>query len=896
VPDRDQGPIALIGRTLFHYRITAALGAGGMGEVYRATDTKLGRDVALKVLPEAFTSDPERLARFEREARLLASLNHANIAHLYGFDTATLEDGTSVHLLVMELAAGEDLALRLKRGPIPLDEAMAIAKQVAEALEEAHDKGIVHRDLKPANVKLTPDGKVKVLDFGLAKAWTGDSAGGMSSADLSQSPTLTHTGTVAGLILGTAAYMPPEQARGKAVDKKADIWAFGVVLFEMLTGRRLFEGETVSDVLAAVLKTEPDLAALPAGVPPRVRRLLGRCLRKDPKQRLHDIADARMELIEEEEAGTVTSGVGRPGGVGALLPWAVAVLAIMASAGWALLGGRQGAAPPRALKLAVLPPAGMVSSGPIDLSPDGRQLVFTAAGADGRARLYVRSLDALEARALPGTEGADAPFFSPDGRSVGFFAERKLKRVDLAGGPPRELADAPDHRGGSWGSQNLIVFAPEGGGPIFRVPASGGDVAPATTLDPTAQETSHRWPRFLPDGKRFLFMSRKPQPPGRLAVEVGSFEGGLRTRLVESNTGGAFARGQLYFVRETTLLAQALDDRTLALSGEPVPVAEDVWRNSTTAGLTAFSVAEDGTLAYRRGGRAIGQLTWLDRQGQRLGTVGPPAILGGVVLSPDDRRVLVHITDPVRATGPLFVLDAATGMTTRVTFGAGNQIRGLYSPDGRLIVFSSDSKGAFDLYRLEVGAAGEPSPLLVSGVWKFPESWSPDGRFVSYTQREPGKPGDIWILPMTGEARPFPFVQTPAEEFGPAFSPDGRFLAYVSDESGSPEVFIRTFPSSLAKWQVSTSGGARPVWRGDGKELFYLAPDRRLVAVPIALTAGGLEPGPARPLFQNAGLRFPTLEGAPPYDATADGQRFLANVLVAEAESSPIVLQTGAQR
>ncbi len=422
-------------------------------------------------------------------------------------------------------------------------------------------------------------------------------------------------------------------------------------------------------------------------------------------------------------------------------------------------------------------------------------------------------------------------------------------------------------------------------------------MSPVTTLDAADQETSHRWPHFLPDGKRFLFMSRKPKAGG-LALEVGSVEGGLRTRLVESRSGGAFARGQLYFLRETTLLAQALDSRTLALSGDPMPVAENVWHNPNTDGLTAFSVAEDGTLAYRRGGLARSQLTWLDRQGQRLGTVGPPAMLTDVALSPDDRRALVNMADPARDTniGQLFVLDAATGMTTRVTFGAGTQVAGLYSPDGRVIIFASDSKGPFDLYRQEVGAAGEASPLLVSGVWKFPESWSPDGRFVSFTQSEPGKPRDIWILPMTGDARPFPFAQTPAEEWGSAFSPDGRFLAYVSDESGHAEVFVRTFPSSAAKWQVSAGGGAGPVWRGDGKELFYLTTDRRLFAVPIAVAAGGLAPGVARPLFQNPGLRFPTAQAdVHTYDATADGQRFLANLLIDEAESSPIVLQTGAR-
>jgi eukaryotic-like serine/threonine-protein kinase len=884
----------LIGTTLAHYRITAAVGAGGMGEVYRATDTKLGRDVALKRLPAAFAENPTRLARFEREAKVLASLNHPNIAHIYGFETALLDGTTSAHVLVMEFVEGEDLAERLERGAIPVDEALAIATQVAEALEAAHERGVVHRDLKPANVKVTPEGRVKVLDFGLAKALTEDAPVAVSSAEPSQSPTLA-TATAAGLLVGTAAYMSPEQARGKAVDKRTDIWAFGVLLWEMLTGRELFRGETVSDILAAVLTTTPNLDALPPATPPRVRRLLERCLRKDPKRRLHDIADARIELTEEERPAPAAPGAVPPSRTGAMLPWVVAAAAIVASVSWALLGGRP-AAPPRALQLAVLPPSGLVSAGPIDLSADGRRIAFTATGADGQTRLYVRSLDRLEPTALPGTEGADAPFFSPDGRSVGFFAEKKLKRIDLAGGSPRELASAPEHRGGSWGLQGVIVFAPEGGGPILRIAASGGDPAPATTIDASTQETSHRWPRFLPDGERFLFMSRKPKPPGRLAVEVGSVEGSLRKRLADSSTGGVFAGGRVYFVRETTLLALALDVRTLAVSGDPVPVAEDVWRNPIVDGLTAFSLAEDGTLAYRRGGLTRSQLAWLDRQGKRLGTVGAPAILGALALAPDDRRVLVDITDPARDTSALFVLDTATGMTTRGAFSAGNQTAGLYSPDGRLIVFSGDSRGGFDLYRQEVGEVGDPTLLLASDTWKFAESWSSDGRFLSYAQSEPGKPRDVWILPMTGGGRPFPFAQTPAEEWGSAFSPDGRFLAYVSDESGRPEVFVRTFPPSPAKWQASTRGGVSPVWRKDGKELFYLAPDHRLVAVPIAVEAGGLDPGPARPLFQDAGLHVVSTGGATPYNATTDGQRFLAILQIGESESSPIVLQTAVPR
>jgi serine/threonine protein kinase/Tol biopolymer transport system component len=889
-----------------------------MGEVYRAKDTRVDRAVALKVLPEEFFESEERRGRFEREARMLASLNHSGIAVLYSFEEIP-SPSSSRHLLVMELVEGDDLARRISSGPLPLDESFSFARQIAEALEAAHEKGIVHRDLKPANVKVTPDGRVKLLDFGLATIFEGDgdpSRAG-SGAGVTESPTLAARGTAAGMILGTAAYMSPEQARGKPVDKRTDVWAFGCVLYEMLTGKRAFDGETVSDVLAAVLMKDVDWAALPEQTPASVRKILRRCLQRDARLRLHDIADARLDLEDLSAAASSSSSgqspfeekTGSPGPTpgrsasavstsgrktSLRLSWALAALFAVV-AGWTTLRGRPAAAPARALRVAVLPPAGTISSGPFELSPDGLQIAFTAADPGGRSTLYVRSLDSLEARALPGTEDAESPFFSPDGRSLGFFAGKRMKRIDLGGGPPRELASAPDHRGGSWGSKNVIVFAPEGGGPLFQIPSSGGTAVPVTTLDKAVKEVSHRWPHFLPDGRRFLFMSRKPSARIRLAIEVASIDGGPRTKVADANTSGVFARGRLYFVRGTSLLAQAFDTASLAVSGDPAPVAEDVWRSPNTDGLTAFSVAGDGTVAWRRGGIARNQLTWLDRQGQRLGTVGAPAIIGSAALFPDGRRVLAEVVDPDPASDSsgLFVLDAATGMTTRVTFGAGDQTAGLYSPDGRTIVYSSELRGAFDLYRQEVGAS-DPQPLLTSSVWKFAESWSPDGRFLSYAQSEPGKPRDVWILPMTGDARPFPFAQTAAEEWGSEFSADGRFIAYVSDESGTPEVYVRPFPAAGGKWQISAGGGTSPAWRRDGKELFYLSPDRKLVAVPITLSARGLEAGTARVLFQNASLPLASISTKTPYRAAPDGQRFLANLQTGLQESSPIVLQTGA--
>jgi Tol biopolymer transport system component len=867
-----------------------------MGEVFRARDTKLDRDVAIKVLPAELAQDAERLARFEREAKLLASLNHPSIAHVYGFESATLADGSSAHFLAMELVPGEDLAERLKRGAIPVDEAIAIAKQIAEALEEAHEKGIVHRDLKPANVKLTPDGKVKVLDFGLAKAWEGP---GAASSDLSQSPTLAHTGTAAGLILGTAAYMSPEQARGKPVDKRADIWAFGVVLFEMLTGKRLFTGETVSDVLAGVLKTEIDLGALQEATPSGIRQLLRRCLERNPRNRLHDIADARLAL---EDSLTGRAGeVSVPGAFGATrlsprrVAWPQWLLGIALGAGALAVLDRTWLSPGTAaltetLRLEVLPPEGTHSSGPFDLSADGRSLVFVAADSNNATALYLRELDTLEARKLPGTEGVDMPFFSPNGRSVGFFANRKLQRIDLAGGPPRELASVSDPRGASWGASGVIVFAPEGGGPLVSIPEDGGDGVAATRLDPAKQETSHRWPQFLPDGKRFVFMSRKPGNP-RLALEVGSVSGEARVRLIEADAGGRYAAGKLFFQRQTTVLSQAFDTASNAHSGEPKALAEDAWLDPDTDGRAALAVARDGRLAYRRGGLATGRLAWLDRDGRTERAVGEPGLISYPVLSPDERRIVVARTSP-QGTAHLQLLDDASSIGMVITRPDTDSTSAIFSPDGSRIVFCEDSNGPFDLYELKLAEPGKDVPLLVSPLWKYPETWSPDGRLIVYTEVDPKSRANLWVLPRTGSAKPYPFLATPASESAARFSPDGRFLAYTSDESGREEVFVQPFPVTGAKWQVSAAGGFEASWRGDGREVFYVAPDFRLMSVAVSRSPAGLTFGPPRALFRIPHKSNPGFGGRD-YAVSRDGQRFLVIERPSEAASSPIAVVVG---
>jgi Tol biopolymer transport system component len=543
------------------------------------------------------------------------------------------------------------------------------------------------------------------------------------------------------------------------------------------------------------------------------------------------------------------------------------------------------------LRLAVVPPEGTLSSGPFDLAPDGRSIVFAAAGSDGSSALYVRALDVIEAHKLPGTEGATLPFFSPDGRSVGFFADTKLQRIDLAGGPPRELAVVSDPRGASWGSEGFIVFAPDGGGPLFSIPASGGEAVAVTRLDPAKDETSHRWPHFLPGGKRFVFLSRKPSKP-RLALEVGSLDGKERLRLVEADSGARYAAGQLFFQRQTTLFAQRFEAARGALLGEARPVAEDAWLNPETDGLAAFAVAGDGRFAYRRGGILTGQLTWRGRDGTTLRTIGEPSILSDPEVSPDGRRILVGSQGAGLGSAGLLLVDDASSIATRLTPRERDTSIAIFSPDGSRVLFADDRNGPFDLFELKVSEPGQDAPVLATPLWKFPESWSPDGRLVIYTEVDPASRGNLWVLPRTGDAKPFPLLATPAAESGARFSPDGRFLAYTSDESGREEVFVQPFPATGAKWQVSAAGGFEAAWRGDGREFFYVAPDSRLMTVPVAASSSGLAFGVPRALF-----RIPLKHGLGlsnrGYAVSRDGQRFLVLDWQGEVTASPMVVVLG---
>jgi len=867
------------GAKLGPYEIRNLIGAGGMGEVYRARDPRLGRDVAIKVLLEVFAKDAERMARFEREAQLLAALNHPNIATLLG-----LEESDKSGALVMELVEGPTLADRLAAGPIPLDEALPIARQIAEALEYAHEKSIVHRDLKPANVKLTREGVVKVLDFGLAKA-LGDDPGEAGSAN---SPTLSLAATRAGMILGTAAYMAPEQAKGKPVDRRADIWAFGVVLFEMLTGRRLYSGETAAETLAAVMMKEPALDPLPAETPQAIRKLLRRCVEKDRKRRLQSIGEARIAIEEElatparDAAVVAASPPPRPKRA---LAWMalVAAVATVAALALAVAYFRRTPAEARAVSLA-LPPPEKASFGPIAVSPDGRRVAFTATQA-GRTQLWVRPLDSTAAQALPGTEDASYPFWSPDSRFLGFFAQGKVKKIEASGGPPRTLADAPAGRGGTWSRDGVIIFAPAPGAGLSRLAASGVEAKPLTTLDPSRLENSHRWPVFLPDGRHYLCYVRSPLREHR-GIYVFGLDSKKGIRLLGDESNVAYVEmpsgpGYLLFIREAALLAQPFDAKQLQLAGEPFSVAERVGYEASFS-WGAFSASNNGVLVYDPIGPSLSdQLTWFDREGKRLGAVGSPV---GVHyqpwLSPDEKSVAIEQFD-LQLTFDIWLIDLSRGAPSRFTFDPANDQYPVWSPDGSRIAFASSRNGLLNLYLKVATGAGQEELLQKSAIAQAPEDWSRDGRWLAYWERHPETSVDLWVLPLSGDRKPVPFLRTKANEHGGRFSPDGKWMAYHSDETGSQEVYVQPFPASGGRWQVSKDGGGYPKWRRDGKELFYLAADKKIVAVDVE-TGSTFQVGVPRPLFETR-ISVPYAHFA----VTGDGRRFLVPTPVAGAQSTP---------
>jgi len=880
------------GSRLGPYDIVARVGVGGMGEVYRATDTKLGRDVALKLLPAVFAADPERLARFEREAKVLASLNHPGIAHLYGFESGALGDGPPAHVLGMELVEGEDLAERLKRGPIPVEEAVAIARQVAEALEEAHEKGIVHRDLKPANVKVTPDGKVKVLDFGLARAYAGDPATG-SSSDLSQSPTLAHTGTAAGIILGTAAYMSPEQARGRAMDKRADVWAFGVLVYEMLTAHRLFAGETVGDTLAAVLRSDPDWSRLPGDTPPAMRRLLRRCLERDPRRRLRDIGEARIEIqaileSPDEEATPAISPATAQQAPGPRWLWpGLAALGLLTSGILATLYLRgPTAAPAHVVWFQVQPKAPAVLP---SLSPDGLLLAYQMSPrADAPRQLWLRPLGSLEARALPGTQGLMGPVsWSGDGRAIAFAASGQLQRAELSGGPPQPITELPRGFAGAWSPDGTVLFgtyASEAG--VYRVASTGG--APTRLTKPEQSQTvAYIVGGLLPDRRHFLYsrfsgsgtwdafvgsLDPKDAQPSAALLSAGSVVQYVPRQGEKRGPG----TGWLVFVREGVLLAQRFDAHRLAVAGDPVQIAEGVEQ------FSGFAASDDGTTLAFSTGAIESRIVRFDRSGAERAEIGAAGDYGAgeIAISADDSYLALDRRQAVGEPSHLWVVDLARGAFSRLNPGEAEDYCPAISHGGR-VAFTVGN----DIFVRRANGVGDAERLITGPTVKHANGWSPDDAYLIYDDHDPNNGMDLYALPMAGDRKSIPILTTTAEEGYGRLSPDGHWLVYVSNESGRYEVYVRDFVPERSpaygneKLQVSVNGGDKPLWSHDGSEIFYLAPDDHLTAVRIR-TRPKLEAGAPNPLFKIN----PT--GFYPFAVTASGD-FIVNNLVGDDGPPP---------
>jgi serine/threonine protein kinase/Tol biopolymer transport system component len=874
----------LVGRQLGGYRVMEEIGRGGMGRVYRAVDGALGREVAIKVLPQEFASDPERVKRFEREARLIAAVSHPKVATIHGL----LRDGET-RFLVLELVAGETLQDRLDRGPIPVEEALRLAVQIAEALEAAHGLGVVHRDLKPSNVKVTEEGAVKVLDFGLAKAFR-DPPSGETGGEASL-PAESAT-TREGAVLGTPPYMSPEQVGGARVDHRTDIWSFGVVLWEMLAGERPFVGETTARVFGAVLRDEPAWARLPPATPEAVRALLRRCLTRERRNRLQAIGEARICLetwLSNPAPPAGTTGPTRKLGRRAVAALLLCFLAGGVS-GW--VSARHRPAPREGvLRLSLSLPSSPRHLAHAAISADGRLLVLADDG-DGTEGLWLQSLDGESLKQLAGTTGARFPFWSPDSRSIAFFADPKLKRLNLSDGHVLEICDAPLGRGGTWSPDGVIVFTPASSGGLMRVDAGGGTPEPLTRTDLSRRETNHRFPEFLPDGRTFLYYNLQGTATTNEVFASSLDRPDLRTKVVDATSRAVYVPsagggpGYLLWTRDTTLLAARFDARRLAIQGEPVALAEDVGsRTPSLEGSPAFSVSRTGLIVHSRPPHADAELTWLSRDGGRLPVDGAPSEIpsdlsvASVRLSPDGNSALLcHRTS---LNMDIWRLELNRGVAARLTSGPDWDCEPAWSPDSRSIAFISD--GPMNVFRMDADGASPPERMTRSVNNQDLDDWSRDGKYLLYTERTSTTGDDLFILPLEGARSPMPFLQGPFNEDAARFSPDGHWIAYTSDETGRAEVYVQPFAGPGAKVKVSDVGGSAPRWRGDGAELYYLSKGQ-IMGVTLRERGRTLEAAPARKIVDLP----PGASKA--FEVTDDGQRFLTLVSTGPASAEPLTV------
>jgi Tol biopolymer transport system component len=871
--------VALVaGTKLGRYEIRSKLGAGGMGEVYQGRDTQLGRDVAVKVLPTTVSTDADRLRRFEQEACAASALNHPNILIVHDIGA---HDGTTY--VVSELLEGETLRKRIGGTALGQRRAVEYALQIANGLAAAHEKGIIHRDLKPDNIFVTNDGRVKILDFGLAKLTQLD--GNQVQTDV---PTR-RVDTDPGVVMGTVGYMSPEQLKGRPVDQRSDIFSFGAILYEMLSGRRAFHGESAAETMSAILKEDPpEVSDTNKSVSPALERLVSHCLEKNPEARFHSSRDVAfaLEALSGSAAvaneTTAQSFVPAAFRVSQWLPWTLAAVGLLLAGitiAWTYFHRqRTDAGPIEAMRFIIAMPEKALIIGLPSISPDGRYVVFRLNTDDGKQLLWMRALGSFEAHPLLGTDGASQQFWSPNSRSVGFFANGKLKRIDVSGGSAQTICDAPSNYSGAWSRDGTIIFSRGVASGLYRVPAAGGMPTQLTEVDSARNEIEHIWPYFLPDGRHFLFLVRNAQPENS-GIYVGTLDSKEITRLLQAHSSVAYAPpGYVLFVRESTLMAQGFDADTLELKGDAFPVAEQTLRNPII-GRAMFSVSENGVLVLRAGGFVNNQLIWFDRSGKQLGALTPPGSYNAPALSHDEKKIAVSRVDRQTDTAAdIWLIDLERGSQIRLTTDAASDTFPSWSPNGDRITFISTRNGATSIYQKPSNGVSPEEPLVTSAELKYAPQWSPDGQSIIYSQLNPKTNVDLYLLSLSGEKKSTSLLQTNFIEGQPRFSPNGRWIAYISNETGQFEVYVERFPATGAKLAISIGGGSQPQWRADGRELYYYAPDRKLMAVEVNGDGPTFKVGEARPLFE---IRVNAIDQSFPgngyYTPTRDGKRFLVS-------------------